>query len=89
MTIFDVIRYPVNTNFTVDDLIQLPADLLYKWYVIDFLGVPEPLVPLEVRHMANVIHNHFKGVSFDPKYDSWKQDKLDKLRKRIAEYDSL
>lgn len=83
MSLFDVIRYPINYQFHFEDLDRIPRPIIHKWIDDDF---EDKLFSHFNRERAT--HSIFFYLQLQ--ISIIKRDRLLKcLQKRIKEYDEL
>jgi hypothetical protein len=89
MSLFDIIRYPIDINFRLEDLERIPCNILDEWW--------RELV--EYRKKDQVGWNKswmtFRGETTQSKHsymenisaDDWKEHALQALQRRLKEND--
>jgi hypothetical protein len=76
MSLFDVIRYPIDSRFRVEDLERIPADVLREWYRENL----NPNSELSQEITPWFLHTYIKIFT-----RSIKESSLEDLQKKIRE----
>ena len=76
MNTFNVLRYPVDRRFAVEDLQRLPNDILQEWWYNDLRGVSEPSAA-------------FVSAVISTATEAYSARALQQLKDRIKNYDSV
>ena len=76
MNAFNVLKYPVDEEFKVEDLQRLPNDMLRDWWYNDLRGVSNPSPT-------------FVSAILTSSTEEYHAKALQQLRDRIKNYDSL
>lgn len=89
MSLFDVLRYPVNKDFTVEDLERIPFPLLTEWWNELILYREEHHGFFYVKRMKRYIDSAYR-MSYYMKGNNlpkFKEYALEALQRRLNEHD--
>ena len=81
MSLFDVIKYPISTPVTKEELEAVPSDIYNDWVTENFQRYDEQEFLKKSKWVVPTLINRIDVIS--EKYKL-----LDDLRKRIREYDA-
>ena len=86
MNVFNNIKYPIDINFKVEDLLNLPEDILEHLWIL----MAEGYYP-GTQLNANIIKGHSRceliRVAALYRTNCWKKAMLNEIRQFISEYE--
>jgi len=89
MSLFDVIRYPIDVNFRLEDLEHIPSNILNEWWdeVVEYRSKTE-------SDLATALMKYWRGSVIDMDFylrfntnRGWKKYALKVLQRRLKEND--
>ena len=93
MSLFDVIRYPVNKDFTVEDLERIPFPLLIEWWteLIEYSSIHHGI--FYMSRMKRCMERHIDSAFWMSQcmkttdLPKFKKYALEALQRRLNEHD--